>query len=733
MLFHEGYKLTANRYLVTLICFLLACNAFITIYRIQNHTDYYQPYEYRQVYGQLEGKTPEEAYAAVEETCRRLQGYELLYRNEEDPEAYETIGYTPQSLIADYQNSPYYGDFEALLGKEYLYGIILQELGLLTNYEAYLDSIDLQADQMSAVSLFNDRNSYSYRNIQKTPEDYVHLRGLQMTVAPSAGIEMATDSPATDVIAGLMILMVVFVLVSSEKEQGLMYLTGTMQRGGRKNGLVKLLVCMLSGAVIICLLYGTNLLINAGYYGLGNLGRSIQSVAGMNTGSLKISVAAYLIIYVLSKILALWCVTAILFLIAVVAKTIPLAFAGIAGTFGIFTALYRFIPKNSAFSILRYVNPIAFFRTYELYGTYQNRNLFGYPVSAYVVFYAGAFFILILCAVPAVQAYENMHMITVFRSSVRQKRKSSGRHTHLWLQETGKVLLTEKILFVLIGTILLRFALYQPLRVYVTADEVYYEQYITRVEGTYTEEKAAYIQDEKQRLDDLQSEMLEALTAEPINTLLILQLNAKLVTKNAIDQLAAHSDYLQTKVNSAFIDDRGWVILTGGEENNQSPIYLALILSALMILCTSEIIGIDYRTHMNQLIQTTYYSRRQQREKIIILILLLVLLYAVIYVPYYYRIITAYGLEGIHELAYSMEHLSYCHISIGTYLCLKGILRFVGFLVQTGCICLIARKAKNNVIVIGISVFLFILPLILMLLGLPGSTYFLLNPLIADF
>lgn len=78
-----------------------------------------------------------------------------------------------------------------------------------------------------------------------------------------------------------------------------------------------------------------------------------------------------------------------------------------------------------------------------------------------------------------------------------------------------------------------------------------------------------------------------------------------LAPKNAVDQLAEHASYLKDKHNSEFIDDRGLKKLTGGDQGNQAPIYLALIVTAFIIICMSEMFGVEYRSQMNNLIETS--------------------------------------------------------------------------------------------------------------------------------
>ena len=173
--------------------------------------------------------------------------------------------------------------------------------------------------------------------------------------------------------------------------------------------------------------------------------------------------------------------------------------------------------------------------------------------------------------------------------------------------------------------------------------------------------------------------------------------------------------------------------LTGGDQGNQAPIYLALIVTAFVIICMSEIFGVEYRSQMNNLIETSYGKRKHILSKLIIALILVICVYLAVYLPYYNQIFDAYSSNGLNAPAYSMEHLSNYSISVKNYFLMKNIVRVFGFIIQVITIYFLSRKIRNNVTVIVLSCFIFIVPLLLMLLGIDGSRFMLLNPIIADF
>lgn len=735
MLFKECYKIIANRYILTFIFFLFACNTFLLIYQAQKESEYYMPNEYKQIYQQIEGDTPTEALETITAEYNRLQGYEYLYMGEVDKDLFSSLGYEADILLSEYQNSKYYNDYNSLADDLVLYRTICKEISLLTDYESYLESIDIKAQQMTRTNLFAQKDSFSYRNIAKTPTDFSGLKNLQLTVSPSLGVKTATEFPVTDVFIVLITLTSVMILISREKEQGVLSLMHTTPNGRAELGFYKVFACMFIGALSVIILYGMNLIIAHRLYGLGYLSRYIQSVASMNGSCWKIDVRTYLIFFVLSKILAVWSVSALFCLISVISRSTAKCFGFVALVLGVFFSLFYFIPADSVFSIFKYINPIAFFQTFDLYAVYQNRNIFGQPVSALYVFLFGAICIVIVATVLSIILFAKMNVIPLSKKRLHSFNIFKGTHTSVFAHECYKALIGSKIVFVLLCIIVVRVVCTKPIIVYMTPDEIYYNQYIQSVEGVYTEEKEVYISSEQQRLNNLQSDYINELQNADGNTtiFIIMKYQDLLAPKNAVDQLAEHASYLKDKHNSEFIDDRGLKKLTGGDQGNQAPIYLALIVTAFIIICMSEMFGVEYRSQMNNLIETSYGKRKHILSKLIIALILAIFVYIAVYFPYYNQIFDAYSSNGFNAPAYSMEHLSNYSISVINYFLMKNIVRVFGFIIQVITIYFLSRKIRNNVMVIVLSCLIFVVPLLLMLLGIDGSRFMLLNPIIADF
>lgn len=697
MIGNELRKLLCTRSVLLSIIGLLIAN--VVLLCLQIGQDEITAEDYKGVYAQLQGKSTDQAQAEVS------QQYEELRE---------------QWKLAE----------GASWDEMELYALILDEITAITAYDDYLKGIDEAAKQMQQSSLFGKPDSFSCRNIQKTPSDFAHLKGIELTISPSKGIELATDFAVTDGIAALLLLLTVLTLVIREKEQNQLLLYHTAFHGRGRLGLAKLCSCFIVAIAVAVLLYGCNLLICGSAYGLGDLERYIQSVHAMNGSCFRLTVGEYLCLFIFAKATAYCLLAAVMYLAAVLAKSAPQCFGILVIVGGISVVLWILIPAESPLCLLKYVNLLAFLDTQELFGVYQNRNIFGFPVGQMTVFAVSVSLLLVGISLFSVKLFAQMCVIQN-QTKRWQLRLPKGAHLHLFSHECYKVFIGGKVLWIIAALLLCRMLFYAPLKVSYTPDELYYRQYMTELAGEYTVEKEAWLTAEKEELDAAESEYLATLQTAGENTMLVItKYQSVLAPKSALEETVRHAEYLQSIENGEFFYDRGYRLLTVGAKN-KTHILLAMLMTALTLCCVSGIFTREYRTHMDMLLRSSYKGRTPVLIcKLSIAFLIVLMIYLVVYVPYFVQVLSVYGTEGIHASADSMKHLSWWKLSVGGYLLLLSFKRFVGYLLQAVLLWLLSYKLQNTSALLAVTSTLFLLPLLLAWLGVPGMQYLLLNPLI---
>ncbi len=106
--------------------------------------------------------------------------------------------------------------------------------------------------------------------------------------------------------------------------------------------------------------------------------------------------------------------------------------------------------------------------------------------------------------------------------------------------------------------------------------------------------------------------------------------------------------------------------------------------------------------------------------------------FAFIYIIRLINVLNAYGTKGLQAPASSMEHLSAIpqNVSVFQYLLIIMGMRFIAGIIIVLTLFLLTKFFKNSVYAIALCSTIFILPLALVLLNIPGAQYILLNPLL---
>lgn len=663
---------------ITLSLFVILCIANAVLFHSWEESKgmVYRPEDYKEVYGELEGK-----------------------------EAEEVLSYLQQKGET--------GEIRTL----FLVGAVKSEVTDILGYGAYVSSIVSAADDLQAVSIFQKEDSFSLRSAKKIAEVYSSLPEIETKIDPVRGIVMATQFGGTDLLIFVFLTYLVFSMVTREKELGQLLLTRTTLHGHARHGLSKIFVCGISSLLSVVVLEMTNLIMASKRYGLGDLGRSIQSVPEYKACVFPISVGEFIVLLIVLKIAILFLMSVVVFFMASVSNSLMkfiLFFMAVFGTEGI---LYFAIPGNSYLSLLKYLNFFAVFGSHFLLGNYLNLNFFGWPVWYLPVYLSVAGMLLVLFGCLGVWAYATQPGISATRKPGRRIRLFPEKTTSLFLQESYRLFYCEKIIWILAGAVLLQITTYQPMREFFANQyDVYFKQYMYLLEGYYGEDKERIIQSEQERYDELTRDMQTAIAANPDFAELINQ-KYKDETRqfSVLPRVESHAAYLKEK-EGAFLYDTGYRILTnddiGKADNNRLSIWVNL----LMILCTGFLFSTDYQTGMNDLQRATVRGRKALTlRKVLIGSLVLTVIFAMLYVPFFYNVLTTYGTRGIMFPACSMTHLQWCPvwISIFGYLALMLFFRFMFLFGKMLLMFLIATKVKSSAYTIVICAGLYVAPLLL--------------------
>lgn len=671
---NELVKAFCRRSVIGVLLGLAVLNGVLIYVNVKNSDAIYTPAQYREMYDEISGKPANEVY---EDLLKKQKALE-----ESD------------------------SDFAQLE----LTNTVLEEVRAAAEYETYLTDIDERAKKMTAISLFAEPDSFSYKNIKRTPQDFAHLKGSCLQIAPSKGVDMATGFLPTDVIAFLMIMTVIVTIVTREKELGQLALSRTAFKGRAALGTAKLFTCFAAAFVSMMLLYSVNFVEACHTYGFGDLSRQIQSVVSFNGSNLKITASQYFVYFLATKLLVYCLFAALIYLVTALLDNAVRVYIALAIILAGESVLYYTIDPTSCLCPLKYINLVAFADTEKLYSQYLNLNILGEPYNYFSVFFISAVLFLSAFSAAAVVSFARKRVITS-----RTKRLSftllKGRHTGLFAHECYKVFIGGKVLMILLAFGAFVYITYTPVKeTFYSKEEIYFKQYLLKYEGELTPEKLAQIEAEGQALNDVD------ISGDEISVMLKMQDLAE--KRTAYEMLTERVEYLKSS-GGEMIYDSGYKLLTGDESAGSKDITLALTAMTMLICTLTCIYSTEYQTGASVLLHTSPRGRGTVFiRKFFIGLFTLTVIYLLTYAPYFYSVLKAYGVKKINAPACSMEHLQSFDMSIKAYLILLCVGRYIAFILAMLLIFFISKKAKSFIAALLIETAVFILPLVLCLLGI---------------
>lgn len=658
---NEFIKAVLKKSTLGIFLALIILNGLLLWVNENQKNEFYTSEQYKSVYADLYNMSADEAFNEIDSQYRKLQLFDKLSLGEDITDILtENSNINKEQLLKEYQNKSYLKYTNDSFAEQYLLKDVLTEIESCTKYENYLNRIDETADKMTGISIFAEPGTFSYKNIEKTTDDFRHLKGSELKIGVSKGVSMATGFLTTDLIGFLLIMTVVITIVTREKELNQIVLSRTSYKGRAVLGMSKLFTCFSAALILVLILYIVNFTISYFTYGFGDLSRQIQSVYNFNGSNLKISVVEFFVRFLLAKF-AVYCVFAgIIYLVTVCSNTAVKVYGILILIIAAESVIYYTVPSSSYLCPLKYINILAYANTDKLFSIYLNLNLFGLPVNYITVFFVSIIILLVILSLISVYVFSKQRTIKN-RTNYFNFLKIGflkGKSTNLFLQECYKVFIGGKALLILIVFAFVVGITYEPIKEsFSSADDVYYKQYMMKFEGEYTSQKQEMIDREEQKFITAQENMSKEM-ADSDDIFIMMKYQKIFDSQDAFEQVKEHAEYLKTTENGEFVYDSGYKLLTGDASAGNKDLLLGFIAMAMVICCLVYVYSIEYQTGANVLLKTSSKGRANTFfYKFIIGLIVVTVIYILTYAPYFYNVLSAYGIRGINAPACSIEAL----------------------------------------------------------------------------
>ena len=563
----------------------------------------------------------------------------------------------------------------------FLLSYVRSDIEKAMGYKAYLQNIAESASNYGRLSIFNDGDGFSGRNIKKTAEVYASLPDIETEAGPTRGVVMASRYSGSFMIGLMFIAYIVFSLVTREKEIGSIGLTFVSKFGHRHHGAAKLAVCLTASVAVSLLLEAENWVIASFTYGLGDIGRSIQSVPEYQPCVFNVSIRGFMFMSFCFKAACLFMFAAVIYFISCRSRNLPGLAVRLTAVFGMEGAAYFAIPGNSIWGLFRYINVFGGLDTAGLLGDYVNLDFFGRPVwylPAYCIF---VLIVISVFSVMGIMAYGSMQPIP--SGTGLKFFRLPARTSSVPANEMYRYFICEHMLLILIAFAVMRAVTFSPVKeTFAMQEDVYYKQYMLKLEGMYSGEKEEELAGE----DRLYAEMTEKADTAAASTddvmvqsLIWSKYRDETEHFSVLGKVREQAGYLKEK-EGAFLYDQGYRILSGEDSGKEQNMLLAAFAGLMMVIGSAFMYGPDYQAGTEKMIRATERGRAYlfvRRE--LIGTFTLMLIFAAIYIPYTFSVLAAYGSQGLDFPACSLRCLEWCPhwLTIRGYLIGLNMVRFL--------------------------------------------------------
>lgn len=650
MIKNELYKLLSRKVLIILAVFLLAVDVAVMLFYSNSDAGYGVPDSaWRSIQEELRELSPKEQIEFIEEKLYAENVYSALG-------ALEILGAETETtlpILEEQRAQPYiklYANSERSRyterNDEYFLSMILKELQGVYGYNDYLESIQKQADQMSAAAIFRDRNSFARRSINASAEVYSKMPRRELPFSVTFGIEAATSNTTADVCALIMSTFAALSLIIGEKENGAFSLLRTL-----KKGRAPLMVCKIFSLFIFCafsavLFQGVCLIISGMRFGFVDLGIPIQAVSGFIGCTIQCSLGTYLALFVAAKAISYFIIAMLIFTVSAAAKDNISIYLISGGIISAQLIMFLSIDGLSIISPLKYFNIVALTQTNKIFGSFRTVNFLNYPLDLaassviLALFLAAGFIIsaILIC----IKSKNDVYFVYKPTMLINRINPFSGKiSVSLFRHECSKLLVTEKGAAALLAMLAVGYMIYTGFYIGTDDDDMYFRKYALEHGGLVSTQTDEFVEQESLKFEILE----QRLAADSGDIAAELALRAR----GGFEIFRERYEYAKTNSKAEIVYDTGYALLL----SRKNTFFQLMILFVFMSVIFAPVFTSDSR--VMPLIRSTRNGR--QRDifiRAVICTMLTVVMFAIAHAPILIKISEKLKLDGIGVTACSI-------------------------------------------------------------------------------
>lgn len=580
---------------------------------------------------------------------------------------------------------------------------VKDKLEYLSGYKESVGQIIGSADNLKRFSVFSDTESFFYKNIMQTGNDFKRVENLEPGLCNDEAVNRFLAYPQMFYLALALMVLIIY-NIFQERENGVWVMAHGASCGRMRLAVKRTLILSLSSMGIMALLYVSVLIESIFMYGGGQSFtapiQNLQQFAGftyiMNQGT-------YLMLLFLAEWFVIFSLSCFFWMLFVIFRNRNHALI-VAGIFvGLEALLYEKISIQSIYGSLKRINIMRFLNINEVLRTYENTDVWGMVISVWKLMLLVVLILTIVSILTAVigtaRKYPNGNaspFMAVIGWIYRWHQKIFER-TPLMLKEIHKLIVTSKGVWIIATVIILTMYFAGTGRMSFTSGMKEKDQIYLEHGGTDRGYIKELVDEREQEYTDAQTRLEEA-AADYHNGNASLeelvgaasQVSQYASRLKAVEEFKNKLEYLDNieaeyGVTGYIMSDRGYEEIFG-QYSTQRELILLLVMVAGIMLIVSECITMEYHTGMEYMLRTAQKGRRWLTiRKFIACIILTIIMFLLVYGIDYIKMYQFYGLPYLDAPLMSLTFMEGVSVkyTVGGWIVLRLVVRFVvSFLVM---------------------------------------------------
>ncbi len=655
-------------------------------------------------------------------------------------------------LYQEYKNSSY--SYDRLSALTEFYSHFAYQLEYQNNYKSYIDSILEKGEELSSKRLFSDKNSFSYKSIQKSTEDFSKNKALELLPVNDLPVRSVLNYQIGDFI---LILLCVFLAITFVSDKRVNLLINTCKNGRRMLKLKQIPILILFSFLCSFAICISEIMISLRIYNAPlNLSAAIQSSDMFSDCILHISFLQLFAVQILFKaMIAVMISLVIWFLISLSSNIIM-----VSGIVGILAAaellLYKNISAQSNLSFFKIFNIFSLF-DYKSITDYNLISLFSVPIRADRIMWIIVFLITLAVLLSVIISTNRNYPIKTPKRVFRMLHNLFGRLSVIYTRlqdvfyagrfESYKIMHIGRGLFVVIAFLFIIGVNFNTNLLVFSSTEVFLNDYYEQYGGELNE--AVYdsidkMQSELKKVDvefnfksqqyaDKEISFDEYELARAKNKAYDMQRKAVDALVLQIDRIEQLSD---KGIKPVLINETGYNNLFFSQSNQKE----ILILICAAVFLFSSVFSIEKASNMLALNHCSKNGRKRLYfKKVITVIPKVFVITAISYLSFIAQNNYLYKLNNLNADIHNLQCLQglNLNVSIWEYIILNFVFEFV-FITIIGLIIAFISVFMSQLAAIIMSACVFILPSALYMINIysakeiSASYLFNFNALVLD-